>query len=138
MQSEQVVLAESKQSTEECYGDKSGDKCPVEIAQEVLGGKWKGVILYKLLEFDCLRFSELKRLMPRRVTQRMLTLQLRSLEADGLVERTVYPEIPPRVEYRLTDLGQTLKPVINSLMAWGVLYDGVSVFSNPKMSLKRA
>ncbi|ELT98816.1 hypothetical protein CAPTEDRAFT_122160, partial [Capitella teleta] len=96
--------------------------CPVEITQEIIGGKWKGVILYKLLESGCLRFSELKRRMPR-ITQRMLTLQLRSLEEDGLVIRTIYPEVPPRVEYRLTVLGKTLQPVIDSLMKWGLLYE---------------
>ncbi|WP_281180363.1 winged helix-turn-helix transcriptional regulator [Endozoicomonas ascidiicola] len=117
MQSEQVVLAEGKQTHEGTLAA----KCPVEITQEVIGGKWKGVILYQLLDFECMRFSELKRCMPR-ITQRMLTLQLRSLEADGLVNRTVYPEIPPRVEYRLTPLGLTLRPVINTLLAWGVLY----------------
>ncbi|WP_299730004.1 helix-turn-helix domain-containing protein [uncultured Endozoicomonas sp.] len=117
MQSEQVVLAEIKQTHEGTLAT----KCPVEITQEVIGGKWKGVILYQLLDFECMRFSELKRCMPR-ITQRMLTLQLRSLEADGLVNRAVYPEIPPRVEYRLTPLGLTLRPVINTLLAWGVLY----------------
>ena len=95
--------------------------CPVEVALNVIGGKWKGVILYKLQD-GTLRFSELKRLMPR-VTQRMLTLQLRSLEEDGLVSRTIYPEVPPRVEYALTELGQTLTPVIDHLMEWGVHFE---------------
>ncbi|KEI70898.1 winged helix-turn-helix transcriptional regulator [Endozoicomonas elysicola] len=112
MRGEQEYLAGSK-------------PCPVEVAQEIIGGKWKGVILYKLLESGCLRFSELKRRLPR-ITQRMLTLQLRSLEEDGLVLRTIYPEVPPRVEYRLTELGQTLKPVIDGLMAWGILYEEVT------------
>ncbi|KEQ16783.1 hypothetical protein GZ78_19065 [Endozoicomonas numazuensis] len=94
--------------------------CPVEVALNIIGGKWKGVILYKL-RVGTLRFSELKRRMPR-VTQRMLTLQLRSLEEDGLVERTIYPEVPPRVEYNLTELGQSLSPVIDQLMVWGVHY----------------
>ena len=96
--------------------------CPVEVALNTIGGKWKGVILYKLLQEECLRFSELKRRMPR-VTQRMLTMQLRSLEQDGLVNRKIYPEIPPRVEYRLTELGKTLEPVIQILTEWGFHYD---------------
>nr|WP_062264369.1 helix-turn-helix domain-containing protein [Endozoicomonas arenosclerae] len=94
--------------------------CPVEVALNIIGGKWKGVILYKL-RVGTLRFSELKKLMPR-VTQRMLTLQLRSLEEDGLISRTIYPEVPPRVEYSLTELGETLSPVIDQLMVWGVHY----------------
>ena len=95
--------------------------CPVEVALNTIGGKWKGVILYKLMTEECLRFSELKRRMPR-VTQRMLTMQLRSLEQDGLVHRKVYAEIPPRVEYRLTPLGKTLEPVIQILTDWGSHY----------------
>ena len=67
----------------------------------LIGGKWKGVILYRLLTEEVLRFNELRRLLPS-ITQRMLTNQLRELEKDGLVQRTIYPEVPPRVEYRLT------------------------------------
>ncbi|MCL6268699.1 helix-turn-helix transcriptional regulator [Sansalvadorimonas sp. 2012CJ34-2] len=96
--------------------------CPVEVALNIIGGKWKGVILYKLLKEECLRFGELKRRMPR-VTQRMLTMQLRGLEEDGLVNRKIYPEIPPRVEYRLTPLGKSLEPVIKMLMEWGIHYE---------------
>ena len=100
----------------------AGEKpCPVEVALNAIGGKWKGVILYKLLS-GTHRFSELKRKMPR-VTQRMLTLQLRALEADGLISRTIYPEVPPRVEYCLTELGMSLEPVIRMLMDWGRLYE---------------
>ena len=91
--------------------------CPVEATLELIGGKWKGIILYHLLDGK-LRFSELKRQIPC-VTQRMLTKQLRELEADGLVIRTVHPEVPPRVEYELTKEGKTLKSILNSLRNWG-------------------
>ena len=91
--------------------------CPVEAALEVIGGKWKGVILYHLLS-DTIRFNELRRLMPE-ITQRMLTKQLRELEADNLISRKVYPEVPPKVEYSTTDYGKTLAPVIYALQKWG-------------------
>jgi DNA-binding HxlR family transcriptional regulator len=92
--------------------------CSVEATLSLIGGKWKGVILYRLLSEQVLRFNELRRLLPN-ITQRMLTNQLRELEGDGLVARTVYPEVPPKVEYRLTAYGQTLAPVIHALKAWG-------------------
>jgi DNA-binding HxlR family transcriptional regulator len=92
--------------------------CPVEATLGVIGGKWKGVILYHLLS-ETSRFNELRRLMPD-VTQRMLTKQLRELEADRLISRKVYPEIPPKVEYSLTEYGKTLAPIIHALQAWGL------------------
>ena len=92
--------------------------CPVEATLEVVGGKWKGVILYHLLS-ETIRFNELRRLMPE-ITQRMLTKQLRELEADNLISRKVYPEIPPKVEYSMTEYGKTLAPVIHALQAWGL------------------
>ena len=91
--------------------------CPVEAALEVIGGKWKGVILFHLLS-DTYRFNELRRLMPG-ITQKMLTKQLRELEADKLIARKIYREIPPKVEYSLTDYGKTLGPVILALQVWG-------------------
>lgn len=94
--------------------------CPVEATLDVIGGKWKGVILYKLLERPK-RFSELKRQFPK-ITQRMLTLQLRELEEDGLVHREIYKEIPPRVEYSLTEFGKTLEPILLAMLTWGVQY----------------
>ncbi|MED2984499.1 winged helix-turn-helix transcriptional regulator [Bacillus thuringiensis] len=90
--------------------------CPVEAMVEVIGGKWKGVILYHLLD-GTKRFNELKRLKPN-ITQRMLTLQLRELEADGIIHREVYREVPPKVEYSLTELGESLRPVILLMMEW--------------------
>ncbi|WP_010516832.1 winged helix-turn-helix transcriptional regulator [Komagataeibacter oboediens] len=90
--------------------------CTVEATLELFGGKWKALILYHLFEDGVLRFGELRRRLPN-VTQRMLTNQLRELEADGLVSRTVFPEVPPHVDYALTELGKTLKPVIQALNA---------------------
>ena len=91
--------------------------CPVEATLELIGGKWKGIVLYYLLD-GRLRFSELKQKIGC-VTQRMLTKQLRELEADGLVNRTVHAEVPPKVEYELTEEGETLKPLIIALKNWG-------------------
>ena len=91
--------------------------CPVEATLEVIGGKWKGVILHHLLG-ETMRFNELRRLMPD-ITQRMLTKQLRQLEADGLVARKVYAQVPPKVEYSMTEYGQTLAPIISALRIWG-------------------
>ncbi len=91
--------------------------CSVEAALDVIGGKWKGVVLFHLLD-KTLRFGELQRLIPN-VTRRMLTLSLRELEADGLVHREVYKQVPPKVEYSLTPYGQTIAPIIISLRAWG-------------------
>jgi len=92
--------------------------CPVAITSAVIGGKWKGVVLFHLLA-ETRRFNELKRLIPG-VTQRMLTRQLRELEDDGVVHREVYAVVPPRVEYSLTPFGQTLSEVILSMRAWGI------------------
>ncbi|MEM7134408.1 MAG: helix-turn-helix domain-containing protein [Chloroflexota bacterium] len=94
--------------------------CSVEATLDVIGGKWKGVILYHLLE-DMQRFGELQRLIPN-VTRRMLTLSLRELEIDGLVHREVYKQVPPKVEYSLTEYGRTLEPIIRSLRVWGDEY----------------
>ena len=92
--------------------------CPVEGTLNLIGGKWKGVILYNLLMDGTLRFNELRRRLPK-VTQRMLTRQLRELEADDLIARKVYAEVPPRVEYSLSKRGRTLERIIQALAAWG-------------------
>ena len=99
--------------------------CPVEAALEVIGGKWKGVTLFHLLD-GVKRFNELQRDVGN-VTQRMLTNQLRELEADDLIERTVYPQVPPKVEYSLTARGRTLQPVLIALKAWGTEHSGVAL-----------
>jgi DNA-binding HxlR family transcriptional regulator len=95
-------------------------RCAVALTAEFVGGKWKSVILFYLLD-GTLRFSELRRKIPG-ITQRMLTLQLRELEADGIVLRIVHPVVPPRVEYRLTPFGQTLEPVLRHMADWGKRY----------------
>ena len=94
--------------------------CPVEAALERIGGKWKGVALYHLLDGP-LRYNELKRQVGN-VTQRMLTKQLRELESDGLISRKVFPVVPPHVEYSLTKRGQTLRPILLALREWGQAY----------------
>lgn len=96
------------------------DACPTETALDLIGGKWKGMILFYLCS-DTRRFNELMRLIPD-ITQRMLTKQLRDLEANGIVHREVYPQVPPKVEYSLTGLGETLVPVIRELEKWGKDY----------------
>ena len=94
--------------------------CPVETTLDVIGGKWKGILLYQLLN-GTKRFNEFRRLNPG-ITQFMLTLQLRELERDGIIHREIYKEVPPRVEYSLTDFGRTLEPIIMLMKAWGESY----------------
>ena len=94
--------------------------CPIETTLEVLGGKWKGMVLHRLI-FGTLRFNELRRLLPH-VTQRMLTRQLRELERDGVIRRRVYAEVPPRVEYSLSEFGLSLKPILLMMGEWGTVY----------------
>ncbi|MCQ6563908.1 winged helix-turn-helix transcriptional regulator [Paenibacillus mendelii] len=94
--------------------------CPVETTLDVIGGKWKGIILYQLFD-GTKRFNEFRRINPG-ITQFMLTLQLRELERDGIIHREVYKEVPPKVEYSLTDFGRTLEPLILSMKAWGETY----------------
>lgn len=96
--------------------------CPVSTTLEIIGGKWKALILYHL-HGETRRFNELQRQMPE-ITQRMLTLQLRELEADGIVHREVYPQVPPKVEYSMTAFGATLIPVITAMYEWGSAYAG--------------
>jgi len=91
--------------------------CAVEAALDVIGNKWKGVILFHLLD-GTKRFNELRRLIPS-VTQRMLTLQLRELEDDKVITRKVYPQVPPKVEYSMTEFGLSLKPILLALREWG-------------------
>jgi DNA-binding HxlR family transcriptional regulator len=89
----------------------------VEVALEVMGGKWKPLIIYHLMT-GRKRTSELRRLIPD-ITQKMLTTQLRGLEKDEIVQRKVYSEVPPKVEYELTDYGWGLKPALDHLCYWG-------------------
>ena len=101
-------------------GDAPHATCPVEVTLGLIDGKWKGVVLFHLGD-GTLRFNELRRRV-RGATQRVLTRQLRELEADGLVIRTVYAEVPPRVEYSLTHFGQSLGPIIMAMREWGAEY----------------
>ena len=94
--------------------------CPVDAALEVISGKWKMRILWTLTQ-EPHRYGELHRAIPR-VTEKMLAQQLRALCEDGLVHRESYPEVPPRVEYSLTEFGQSLRPVLESMCEWGQTY----------------
>ncbi|OGR16359.1 MAG: HxlR family transcriptional regulator [Desulfobacterales bacterium GWB2_56_26] len=96
--------------------------CTVELTLNVIGGKWKPIILYHLGSEGTKRFGELKQMMPN-ITQKMLTQQLRELEHDGLVHRKVYAEVPPKVEYSLTGFGLTIIPVMQNLCQWGQSYE---------------
>ncbi|MEM7051410.1 MAG: helix-turn-helix domain-containing protein [Acidobacteriota bacterium] len=91
--------------------------CDVEAALSVIGGRWKPVLVCHLLA-GRKRFGELRRLTPN-ATERMITLQLRELEADGVLTRHVYAEVPPRVEYELTDFGRSLETILVPMQAWG-------------------
>jgi len=92
-------------------------ECPIEFAMELIAGKWKLLIMWHLRS-KTRRFGELQRKIPK-VTQKMLTQQLRELERDGLVHREVYPVVPPKVEYSLTPFGKTLKPILSMMVVWG-------------------
>ena len=94
--------------------------CPVEMTLQLIGDKWKILILRDLLT-GTKRFGELKKSIGH-VSQKVLTAQLRDMEANGLVHRKVYAEVPPRVEYSLTELGQSLKPITDAMGAWGEKY----------------
>ncbi|WP_406453738.1 helix-turn-helix transcriptional regulator [Streptomyces sp. NBC_00876] len=93
--------------------------CGIDAGLDVVSGKWKGLILWELDAHQVLRFSELRRGLPG-VSEKMLTQHLREMEADGLVHRKVYAEVPPRVEYSLTEHGHTLNRALGPLGAWGI------------------
>ncbi|WZL72479.1 helix-turn-helix domain-containing protein [Clostridiaceae bacterium 35-E11] len=92
--------------------------CTFEITMDLIGGKWKPLIIWRLGTNGTQRFNELKKLIPQ-ITQKMLTQQLRELEADNLVSRKVFPQVPPKVEYSLTALGETLMPILSMMCSWG-------------------
>lgn len=91
--------------------------CPFIFALSLMGKRWKPAILWKMTE-GCYRFGEFKKAIPQ-ISEKMLTQHLRELEADGLITRTIYPEMPPRVEYALTALGSSLQPILEQLNNWG-------------------
>lgn len=94
--------------------------CPVATTVALIGSKWKLLIIRNLLARPW-RFNELKKALEG-ISQKVLTDSLRSMEADGIITRTIYPEVPPRVEYALTELGESLKPILDSMRAWGEAY----------------
>jgi DNA-binding HxlR family transcriptional regulator len=116
--------------------------CPVEAAIDVIGGKWKPLILWWLHQRTH-RFAELRRLMPG-ITEKMLTQQLREMEADGIVHRRIYPTVPPKVEYSLTEYGGSLKRALQAICDWGSMHmkriDAVEVppGGTPKAASKRS
>lgn len=98
--------------------EKKPENCRVENALGILVGKWKPIILLYLLQQGTKRFSELKRSMPG-ITQKMLTKQLRELEEEDIIERVVYPQVPPKVEYSITEYGRSLEPILEAMHEWG-------------------
>ena len=104
-----------------CTVSQANFSCPVEATLAVIGGKWKSLILFHLSS-ETKRFGELRRDMPP-ITQKMLTQQLRELESHRVVHRKVYAQVPPRVEYSLTDLGRSLEPVLQAMCNWGRTYE---------------
>ena len=94
--------------------------CPVEATMDIIGGKYKAIIIYELIE-KTLRYSELQKLVPQ-ATPKMLSKQLKAMEEDGIIQRVLYPVVPPKTEYSLTELGKTLIPIVQSLCGWGEDY----------------
>lgn len=96
----------------------SNYRCEIEVTLEILSGKWKSLILWSLSNREFIRFNEFKRLIPE-ITQKMLTQQLRDLIKNGLIKKTIYPQVPPMVEYSLTPMGKELIPILDSMDKWG-------------------
>lgn len=103
--------------------------CPVEAAMNIIGGKYKVIIIWNLIG-KTLRYNELKKAIPQ-TTPKMLSQQLKELEADGIVNRILYPVVPPKTEYSLTEVGDTLVPIIEGLCVWGRKYYDVFQFLKP-------
>lgn len=95
------------------------DRCPVEFAVSLIGGKWKLLILYRLMTHSTIRFNELQKMLAP-ITHRTLTRQLRELEESGLLNRVTYPVVPPKVEYSLSDKGKSLSTILTHLEDWGL------------------
>lgn len=96
--------------------------CPIESTLQVISGKWKSVIIYHILQYQKCRFSQLQKLMPD-CSKRMLALQLKELEQDEIVTKTIYPTVPPKTEYQLSDFGLTLKSIIVEMEKWGQTFN---------------
>ena len=99
------------------------ERCAVEVTVAMIGGKWKPIILFHLFQGGVLRFSELRRKLPK-VSERIRVRQLRELEADRLVRRTIHPQVPPRVEYELAGDGHSLVPILQAMSEWGYARQG--------------
>jgi len=118
------------------YQDAYDPKCPIRNILSRIGDKWSILTIYTLSNHKVLRFKELQREMPD-ISQKMLTVTLRTLEEDGLVSRKIYPEVPPRVEYSLTERAHTLLPHINALIGWAL--DNMSdIFKDRKVKTSKA
>ena len=96
-------------------------RCDIELTLEIIGGKWKALILWELHKQSTIRFNEFRRLIPE-ITQKMLTQQLKDLESNLIVKKKIYPQVPPMVEYSLTELGIELVPILDSMDKWGKIY----------------
>ena len=112
----EININANMQAKKDCHEN----GCPVVLTLDMIGGKYKAVILWNLLN-NTLRFGELRKLIPQ-ATPKMLTQQLRELEDDNLVIRTVYPVVPPKVEYSLTELGKSIEPILTAIYNWGGMY----------------
>ncbi|MCF2612726.1 MULTISPECIES: winged helix-turn-helix transcriptional regulator [Fusobacterium] len=108
--------------------------CYFEMTLDIMGGKWKPIILYYINHNGVARHSDLKRFIPS-INERMLTRQLRELENDMLITRKVYPVVPPKVEYSLTECGKSLIPILTSLIEWGKNYAHSMDYKNFKMDI---
>lgn len=106
-----------------------GYHCPIEAAMDIVGGKYKAIILYHLMD-STLRYNEIQKEIPQ-ATPKMLSQQLKELEADGIINRVLYPVVPPKTEYSLTELGKTLVPIIKALCDWGKRYFDMLGIPNP-------
>ncbi len=117
---DELVIRSNLENTEPMSACIDMSHCPVSVSIDVIGGKWKVIILYQL-RGGTLRFGELKRQIPK-ISQKMLTQQLRELEANKLITRKVYAEVPPKVEYTSTELAEKLNPALDLLCEWGNEY----------------
>jgi DNA-binding HxlR family transcriptional regulator len=113
------TIVENQQVTKKDIFVFDENNCPVTATMKVIGGKWKPILINCIYLDSPARFGEMKRKL-KGITQTMLTAQLRELEKDGIINRKIYAEIPPKVEYTLTEFGATLKPIIQSLADWGI------------------
>lgn len=124
-----------KNSSNSLNEKKINATCGMGYALSLIGGRWKTNILWRLLTDGKLRYSALRKLIPD-ISERMLVTQLRELEADQLVTRIVYPEVPPRVEYELTQLGHSMKPMLKSISNWGEMHREVTSVESEEGGLK--